>query len=50
MDYTEEFNEYQQELKKKYGTGLATQDIDLSGGYFDGIGDVETIYVKTESK
>lgn len=50
MDYTEEFNEYQQELKKKYGTGLATQDIDLSGGDFDGISDVETIYVKTESK
>jgi len=31
MDYTEEFNEYQKELKKKFGTGLATKDIQLSG-------------------
>ena len=34
MDYTEEFNEYQRELEKKFGTGLATKDIDLSGGLF----------------
>lgn len=42
MDYTEEFNEYELELKKKFGTGLATQDIDLSGGvdFFAGYGGV----------
>lgn len=33
MDYSEEFNEYQRELKRKFGTGLATQDIGLAG-YF----------------
>ena len=32
LDYTEEFNEYQRELKKRYGGALATQDIDLAGG------------------
>lgn len=30
LDYTEEFNEYQQELKKRYGSGLATRDIKLA--------------------
>ncbi len=35
MDYTEEYNEYEREVKVKFGAGLATQDIDLSGGYFD---------------
>lgn len=29
MDYMEDYNEYQRELKKKFGTGLATKDIDL---------------------
>ncbi|MBQ0114194.1 MAG: hypothetical protein KBT03_13775 [Bacteroidales bacterium] len=35
LDYTEEFNEYQKELKKKFGTSLATQDINLGGRVFD---------------
>lgn len=39
MDYTEEYNEYQSELKKKFGTGLATKDIELSGSG-DGTEDV----------
>lgn len=37
MDYTEEYNEYQQELNKKFGTGLATKDIDLAEGVFTDI-------------
>lgn len=42
MDYTEEFNEYQRELKKRYASGLATKDINLSGvGVFsDDLGEV----------
>jgi hypothetical protein len=32
MDYTEEFAEYERELKKRFGSTLATHDIDLSGG------------------
>lgn len=35
LDYTEEYNEYVSELKKKFGEGLATQDIALSGGIID---------------
>lgn len=35
MDYTEEYNEYQHELAKKYGSSLATQYIDLGGNVFD---------------
>lgn len=35
MDYTEEYNEYQRELKKKFGTGLATRDIAIGGPVFD---------------
>lgn len=34
MDYTEEFNEYERELKKRFGTGLATKDINLAGPAF----------------
>lgn len=30
LDYTEEFNEYEREIKKRYGTELATHDIDLA--------------------
>jgi len=30
LDYTEEFNEYERELKKRYGGELATQDICLA--------------------
>lgn len=32
MDYTEEYNDYQRELHKRFGTGLATEDIRLDGG------------------
>ncbi len=32
MDYSEEYAEYQRELHKRFGTGLSTKDIDLSGG------------------
>jgi hypothetical protein len=35
FDYSEEFNEYQKELKKKFGTSLATEDIMLGGRVFD---------------
>lgn len=31
MDYTEEYNEFQHELKKKFGAELATRDICLAG-------------------
>ena len=31
MDYGEEYNEFQHELKKKFGAGLATRDICLAG-------------------
>ena len=30
LDYTEEFNEYERELKKRFGTELATRDIRLA--------------------
>lgn len=45
MDYTEEYNEYQKELKKRYGASLAKREINLAGGLsgFDGeIADVIT--------
>ena len=35
MDYAEEFNEFEREIKKRYGAGLATKDINLSGAVFD---------------
>ena len=31
MDYAEEYNEFQHELKKKFGAELATRDICLAG-------------------
>jgi len=34
MPYEEEFNEYEREVKSKFGTSLATKDILLSGGAF----------------
>lgn len=37
MDYTEEYNEYQNELKKKFGSGLAIRDIRLGGPIFEGV-------------
>lgn len=35
MAYEEEFNDYERELHKKFGTGLATDDIQLGGGNID---------------
>lgn len=46
MDYSEEYNEYQDELAKKFGTGLATKDINLSSGEIDLIDSGVTINVK----
>lgn len=34
MPYEEEFNEYEREVKSKFGAGLAVRDINLSGRYF----------------
>jgi hypothetical protein len=31
LDYTEEFNEYEREMKKRYGGELAVNDICLAG-------------------
>lgn len=36
MDYTEEYNEYERLLKKKFGTGLASEDINLGGATLEG--------------
>lgn len=47
FDYTEEYNEYQRELKKRFGTGLATRDINLSGGTLDGLAEVANVIVST---
>ena len=33
LDYTEEFNEYERELKKRFGTGLATKNINLADNH-----------------
>lgn len=35
MPYEEEFNEYQQEVKKRFASGLATKDINLAYAYND---------------
>ena len=35
MDYSEEYAEYQRELKKKFATSLAVKDIDLAGSVSD---------------
>lgn len=43
MDYTEEFNEYQRELAKRYADGLATQDINLAGAAFGD--DLDAVFV-----
>lgn len=32
LDYSEEYGEYQRELKKRFGSGLATRDINLAFG------------------
>lgn len=33
MPYEEEFNEYEREVKKRFASGLATRDIDLTAGH-----------------
>lgn len=43
MDYTEEYNEYQKELKKRYGSGLAKKDIQLAGAFDDLDGDLANV-------
>ncbi len=35
MPYEEEFNEYEREVKAKFGSGLASRDINLAGMVFD---------------
>ncbi len=46
MDYTEEFAEYERELKKKFAGSLAIKDISLGGGFEDVIEKGVTINVK----
>ena len=33
MDYAEEFNEYEREVRKRFASFLATKDINLAYGY-----------------
>lgn len=49
MDYSEEYNEYQKEINKKYGLGLATKDIDLTGSKLDMTGDIANVITTTKS-
>lgn len=44
LDYTEEYNEFQHELKKRFGAGLATRDICLASS--DGLGEEVSNAVK----
>lgn len=48
MDFTVEYNEYQDELKKRFADGLATADIDLSGAAIEG--ELGEVYVKPTSE
>lgn len=47
MSYEEEYNEYINELKKKFGTGLATKDINLAREELDIVDSGVIINVKT---
>ena len=47
LDYSEEFLEYQQECRKRFGAGLASQDIVLSGNEKT-LSDGGIVYVKQE--
>ena len=49
FDYTEEYNEAQRELKKRFGTGLATKDIDLSGGTLEDMGEIANVIISSAS-
>ena len=50
MDYTEEFSEYERELKKRFATTLAVKDINLSGSFADITEAGVTINVKPTDK
>lgn len=50
LDYTEEFNEYQRELKKRFGVGLATQNIKLAGNCFEGMGELANVIISQTSE
>lgn len=43
MDYTEEYNEYQKELKKRFGTSLAKRDINLASTFDDLDGELANV-------
>ena len=48
MDYSEEYREYEQEIKKKFASSLATRDISLSNSNDDVTSAGVSIYVKTD--
>ena len=49
MDYAETYNQYQRELKKRFGTGTATEDINLAGvDYNGGLTSGVIVYEKNE--
>ena len=50
LDYTEEYNEYQRELKKRFGVGLATKDIALGSEVFADMGDIANVIVSKTSE
>lgn len=45
LDYTEEYNEYERELKKRFGTTMAIGDIDLAGNRLEDTGDIANVIV-----
>ena len=47
MDYAEEKYEYDMELRKKFGSGLATEDIRLDGEVLDLVNEGVIIDAKT---
>ena len=47
MDYSEEYNEYEKELKKKFASSMALKDISLSASNDDASLQGVTLYVKT---
>lgn len=48
MDYSEEYNEYEKEVKKKFASSLATKDICLGATNDDITASGVSIYVKTD--
>lgn len=49
MDFSVEYNEYERELKKRFGDGLATQDIQLTIGSEDELGGVYVVPASQQS-